>query len=271
MALPVISRKTLVEKWDNNPLVAASYIGDIDWIREQLSLGADVNAFSEKHNYSPLIIASQKNHVNIVRDLLMTGKCDLTKKHMDYISALDSALFGYTNLEGIESAFSPEIQAMIIRAHIDTADRITPETLLHIEISGTVSQERLKAFKNAGGYRLSSKYPKPLPRYINLADPPESALRSIELARDAAIRKLNAPVIEITKKKKKKIEDKSIHISGGAGSDTVKTYDTVSGHRDHYRDEERDEHDDETRREASYFSEYKDYSSLIKARGKSRY
>jgi hypothetical protein len=119
--------------------------------------------------------------------LLQTGKCDLMKKHMDgYISALDSALHGYNNFEGCEDEFSPEIRAMIIRAHTETADRIKEETLLHIEASGAVAPEYIKVFRAAGGVRYAPKfsiYSKKVPgQALNLSDPPAAKMQAIIMA-----------------------------------------------------------------------------------------
>jgi hypothetical protein len=147
----------------------------------------DVNEFSSAYEYSPLIAAAQLGHTEVVSVLLQTGKCDLMKKHMDgYIGALDSALHGYNNFEGCEDEFSPEIRAMIIRAHTETADRIKEETLLHIEASGAVAPEYIKVFRAAGGVRYAPKfsiYSKKTPgQALNLNDPPAAKMQAIIMA-----------------------------------------------------------------------------------------
>lgn len=181
-----ISRGAATAKWDESPLVAAAATGDVDWVKELLAEGTDVNEFSSAYEYSPLIVAAQKGHVEIVRLLLQTGACDLTKKHMEYINALDSALNGYCNLEGCEDEFSPEIRAMIIRAHMETADRISEESLLHIEVSCAVAPEYIKVFRTAGGVRIAPKfsiYSKKLPgQALNLSDPPAAKMPAIIMA-----------------------------------------------------------------------------------------
>ncbi len=181
-----ISRGAATAKWDESPLVAAAATGDVDWVKELLAEGADVNKFSSVYEYSPLIVAAQKGHAEIVRLLLQTGACNLTKKHMEYINALDSALNGYCNLEGCEDEFTPEIRGMIIRAHMETADRINEETLLHIEASGAVAPEYIKIFRSPGGVRIAPKYSiylKKLPgQVLNLSDPPAAKMQAIIMA-----------------------------------------------------------------------------------------
>ena len=194
------SRSSLIALWDDHELLAAAATGDVEWVRALISDGVDVNEFSSRNDFSPLIVAAQKGHYTTVHALLMTGKCDLGKKHMDgYINALDSALFGYTSLEGFEDEFTPDIRSAIIRAHVDTADKIPPTMILQIEATAAVSQDRLKAFRTPSGIRLSRMHPKPL--RINLDDPPKTALVSIQMAAENAIRRLMAPEITVTKKK----------------------------------------------------------------------
>lgn len=192
---PVLSRETVTAKWDNSPLVAAAATGDVDWVKELLTDSTDVNEFSSAWEYSPLIVAAQKGHVEIVRLLLQTGVCDLAKKHMEYISALDSALHGYCNLDGCEEEFVPEIRAMIIRAHMETADRIDLDTLLHIEASGAVVPEHIKAFRSGMGARLTGRaatYLKAEPGKLNLNDPPASKMTAVILAAGNAARRIAA-------------------------------------------------------------------------------
>jgi hypothetical protein len=199
---PPVTRETLTAKWDRNPLVAAAATGDLVWLQELLAAGEDVNEFTGAFEYSPLIVAAQLGHVDVVRTLLMTGKCDLTKKHMEYISALDSALFGYMNMEGeYDQQFTPEIRGMIIRAFLETADVISEELQLQIQATGTVEPDRFKAFRNVGGRRLAAKYPKAAPGRLNLAPPPDAALPGILLAARSAVVKLSTPVVTGTKKK----------------------------------------------------------------------
>lgn len=188
-----LNRASATAVWDDSSLVAASAMGDVEWVNELLAEGADVNEFSSgSYEYSPLIVAAQKGHVEIVRILLQTGACDLTKKHMEYISALDSALHGYCNLEGCEDEFSPEIRAMIIRAHMETADRIDLNTLLHIEASGAVVPEHIRAFRSGLGARMTKVYSKKLPGKLNLGNPPAAKMPSIIFAAENAARRIMA-------------------------------------------------------------------------------
>jgi hypothetical protein len=183
-----MSRASATAKWDDCPLVAAAATGDVEWVKELLAdEDTDVNEFSSAYEYSPLIAAAQLGHTEVVSVLLQTGKCDLMKTHMDgYINALDSALHGYNNFEGCEDEFSPEIRAMIIRAHTETADRIKEETLLHIEASGAVAPEYIKVFRAAGGVRIAPKfsiYSKKVPgQALNLSDPPAAKMQAIIMA-----------------------------------------------------------------------------------------
>jgi hypothetical protein len=188
-----VSRAAAVAKWDDCPLVAAAATGDVAWMKELLAAGADVNEYSSPNEYSPLIVAAQKGHAEVVHTLLQTGVCDLTKKHMDgYISALESALHGYNNLEGCEDEFAPEIRAMIIRAHVETADRIDLVTLLHIEASGAVVPEHIKAFRSGMGARMARLYSKALPGKLNLSDPPAAKMQAVMTAALAAARRIAA-------------------------------------------------------------------------------
>jgi hypothetical protein len=196
-----ITRDMLVDKWDRSPLVAAAATGDLAWVQELLSAGEDVNDFSPGYDYSALIVAAQKGFADIVQTLLMTGMCNLTKKHMEYISALDSALFGYTNMEGCMDEFTPEIRGMIIRAFLETADVISEDLQLQIQATGTVELDRFKAFRNVGGRRLVAKFPKASAGRLNLAPPPESAMSGILLAARSAVVKLLTPVTTGPKKK----------------------------------------------------------------------
>lgn len=185
-----ISRDAAIAKWDECPLVAAAATGDVDWVKELLAESPDVNEFSSAYEYSPLIVAAQKGHVEVVRLLLQTGVCDLTKKHMEYINALDSALNGYCNLEGCEDEFTPEIRAMIIRAHVETADRIDLDTLLHIEASGAVAPEQIKAFRSGMGARMTKVYSKAQPGKLNLNDPPAAKMPAVRVAAESAARRI---------------------------------------------------------------------------------
>lgn len=195
---PKMSRASALYKWDDSPLVAAAATGDVEWVKELLAAeDVDVNELSSAYEYMPLIAAAQQGHVEVVRILLQTGACDLTKKHMDgYISALDSALYGYNNFEGVEDEFTPEIRAMIIRAHMETADRIKEETLLHIEASGAVVPEYIKVFRTAGGVRIAPKYSiysKKAPgQELNLNDPPAAKMQAIIVAAKRAADSLAA-------------------------------------------------------------------------------
>ncbi len=192
-AAPALSREAATDRWDGSPLVAAAATGDVDWVKELLAEGADVNEFSPgSYEYSSLIVAAQKGHVEIVRLLLQTGVCDLTKKHMEYINALDSALHGYCNLEGCEDEFTPEIRAMLIRAHVETADRIKLDMLLHIEASGAVMPEQIKAFRFGMGVRNKSVYSKAKPGKLNLNDPPAAKMQMVIAAANHAARRIAA-------------------------------------------------------------------------------
>jgi hypothetical protein len=183
-----LSREAAIAYWDNSALVAAAATGDAEWLQELLVEGEDVNELSPgSFDYSPLIVAAQKGHAEIVHILLMTGMCDLTKKHMDYISALDSALHGYYDLSGVDAEFTPQIRAMIIRAHVETADRISLNTLLHIEASGAVLPEYIRAFRSGSGVRMTKAYPKKLAGKLDLSDPPVAKMPAIiSAARHAA-------------------------------------------------------------------------------------
>jgi hypothetical protein len=181
---PVASEETIraraLYQWDNSPLVAASATGNITWVNELLAAGADVNELSYEYEYLPLIVAAQKGHTEVVKTLLMTAACDLKKKHLNgYINALDSALFGYNNFEGVDDDYKPEIRAMIIRAHMETADRIDLDTLLHIEASCAVTPERIRAFRSNLGTRNTRLYPKATPGEVDLYDPPPSKVAMI--------------------------------------------------------------------------------------------
>lgn len=260
----LLSRADATASWEFSPLVAAAARGDVDWVKELLAEGADVNEFSSGMEFSPLIVAAQKGHTEVVHTLLGTGKCDLSKKHMEYINAIDSALHGYCDLAGFEAEFTPQIQAMIIRAymetadstadcintetllrplivaaqkghdeivrillmtgvcdlskkhmgvsaidsaldgydaaeftpqiramiiraHMETADRINLDTLLRIEAAGAVLPEFIKAFRS-GGVRPKA-YPKKLPgMLLDLSDPPAAKMPSIICAARHAAR-----------------------------------------------------------------------------------
>lgn len=200
-------REEAVRSWEC-PLVAAAATGDVAWVKELLASGVDVNEFSPANDYSALIVAAQKGHSDVVRVLLMTGLCDVTKKHMDgYINALDSAMYGYTNLAGFDDEFTPQIRAMIIRAYMETADRITLDTLLQIEAVGAVLPEQIKAFRFGMGIRMVKMYPKAKPGALNLNDPPAAKMHSIMVAAECARRRIIASREIPTKKKK----------SGGSG------------------------------------------------------
>jgi hypothetical protein len=201
----VKSRTAATYEWDNCPLVAAAATGDLAWVSELLAAGVDVNEFSSAYEYSALIVAAQKGHAGVVRALLMTAVCDLTKKHMDdYISALDSALNGYTNLEGVEEDFTPEIRAMIVRAHMATADRIDMNTLLRIEAAGAVVPDRITAFRQGGGARIARLYSKAdsSDMAAHLCDPPAARMRAVIAAAESAARRITAPKVEAGPKKK---------------------------------------------------------------------
>lgn len=227
-----LSRAALTERWDNSPLVAAAVTGDIEWVKELLAEGADVNEFSPgSWEYSPLIAAAQKGHVEVVRLLLQTGVCDLTKKHMDYINALDSALNGYCNFDGEDDEFIPEIRSMIIRAYMETADRIKEDTLLQIEATGAVAPEYIKVFRTAGGVRIAPKYSvymKKLPgQTLNLSDPPAAKMSAIitaaKRAADTIAARKAAAVAGAGIAKLKKIAGPAaapsrLNVCGGAGS-----------------------------------------------------
>ena len=188
---PAITREAAIAKWDS-PLVAAAATGDVDWVKELIAEGTDVNELSPgSFEFMPLIVAAQKGHVEVVRMLLQTGECDLTKKHMNYINALDSALHGYCNLEGCNDEFSPQIRAMIIRAHVETADRIKLDTLLHIEASGAVLPEQIKAFRSGMGAR-NKMYSKAKPGKLDLNDPPAAKMQSVISAARFAARRIAA-------------------------------------------------------------------------------
>jgi hypothetical protein len=189
-AAAMLSRADAIRKWDA-PLTAAAATGDIEWVNELLAKGVDVNDFASPYEFSPLIVAAQKGQAEVVFTLLMTGLCDLKKKHCnDYIGALDSALYGYNNLDGVEAEFTPEIRAMIIRAHMETADRIDIDTLLNIEASGAVVPENIKAFRS--GARMTKLYPKALPGRLDLSDPLASQIPMIMSAALGAARRIMA-------------------------------------------------------------------------------
>ncbi len=190
---PETNRAAALYKWDECALVAAAAVGDVEWVNELLAAGADVNELSPHYEYMPLIAAAQLGHVEVVRTLLMTAACNLTKKHMDgYISALESALHGYINFEGNEDEFTPEIRAMIIRAHVETADRIDLDTLLHIEASGAVVPELIKSFRLGAGARQAKVYSKATAGRVNLNDPPASKMPAILTAAKAAADRIAA-------------------------------------------------------------------------------
>lgn len=197
---PETNRAAALDRWDNCPLVAAAAVGDNEWVKELLAEGADVNELSSDYEFMPLIVAAQQGHTEVVRTLLMTAACNLTKKHMNgYISALDSALHGYTNFDGAEDEFTPEIRAMIIRAYVETADRIDLNLLLHIEASAAVTTEQIKAFRSGAGVRQSRIYSKATAGNVNLNDPPASKMAAILYAAKTAadrleVLKSSAPV-----------------------------------------------------------------------------
>ncbi len=193
LAKPETNRAAALYKWDDCALVAAAAVGDVEWVNELLAAGADVNELSRHYEYMPLIAAAQLGHVEVVRTLLMTAACNLTKRHMDgYISALESALHGYINFDGVDDEFTPEIRAMIIRAHVETADRIDLDTLLHIEASGAVAPEYIKSFRLGAGARQTKVYSKATAGRVNLSDPPADKMPAILAAAKAAADRIAA-------------------------------------------------------------------------------
>jgi ankyrin repeat protein len=82
-------KKLTPEKPSNARLYKAAAQGDIDTVKKQIVLGADVDWTSEtKFEHTPLIAAAQNGHANVVEALILAG-ADLNKPN----KALETPIF----------------------------------------------------------------------------------------------------------------------------------------------------------------------------------
>ena len=82
---------SLTIKNEETCLMWSSFKGHINIVDLLISNGANINAQDTKYGYSPLMVAAQNNHIQVVRTLLSHG-CLVHLKNIKGLSALDLAM-----------------------------------------------------------------------------------------------------------------------------------------------------------------------------------